>query len=656
MKRTVQLLAALFFLLNVILPYQCVFAESDSSNLLINPDFETGDETGWYPYGEEHSIEIVSDDPQSGNYCAYVYDRTDEWNGIAQDVTDIIEVGKAYEFSAWVKVDAPGVHEVKITMKRVEGSNEPEYDTVTVMNMTGNEWTRFSGSYSISKPATQLEVYVEGPQPEYNFYADNIVMTEMYMNAGNWREIADERIEKYRKRDALIKIVDENGNPVNSAEIEIKQTKNHFPFGSCLRRSAMYDERYTEFFKENFEWAVFENEAKWYHTETSRGNVNYTDADYMYNWCKQNDITVRGHCIFWEVEDYVPSWVKSLSNDEIKKAIDDRLESVVPYFAGKFVDWDVNNEMLHGSFFKDRFGQEIWLYMFERAKELDPNAKLFVNDYNVITEAEADAYVQQINWLLENGAKIDAIGAQGHFSQDKVVDPVVVENRLNNLASTGLPIWITEFDTTAVDVEMRADNLEKLYRIAFSNPNVEGIIMWGFHADSHWRGSNAALVDSNWTVNEAGLRYQALREEWRTNDSGTTDNSGNYSFRGFHGEYEVTISAPGSAPVVTSIYLEPGDGIASYKILPDGTVEELPSQQIKYGDLNDDGVINSIDVARLSKHILETDVLPPPLWIPADLNGDGVINSIDYALLKRYILEIIVKFPVEQSGGKYIID
>ncbi|AUG57527.1 endo-1,4-beta-xylanase [Acetivibrio saccincola] len=653
MKKTVKILAVVALLLNLILPAGSVWAASDSPNLLINPDFETGDETGWYPYGENHSIKIVSDDPQSGNYCAYVYDRTDEWNGIAQDVTDIIEVGKAYEFSAWVKVDAPGEHEVKITMKRVEGNNEPEFDTITVMNMTGNVWTRFSGSYSITKPATLLEVYVEGPQPQYSFYVDNIVMTEMYMNAGNWREIADQRIEQYRKRDASIKVVDKNGNPVSGATVEVKQTRNHFAFGSALRRSAMYDERYTKFFKENFEWAVFENEAKWYHTETSRGNVNYTDADYMYEWCKENDIIVRGHCIFWEVEDYVPSWVRSLSNTELKKAIDDRLESVVPHFRGKFVDWDVNNEMLHGSFFKDRLGQDIWLYMFNRTKELDPDTKLFVNDYNIITEAETDAYVQQINWFLENGVDLYGIGVQGHFSQDKVVDPVVVESRLNTLASTGLPIWITEYDSTTQDVKLRADNLENLYRIAFSHPSVEGILMWGFHADSHWRGPDAAIVNHDWTVNEAGLRYQALREEWRTNDSGTTNSSGNYTFRGFHGKYDVTISAPGSAPVSVSIYLEPGEGTASYKISLDGTVEELPPEKIKYGDLNNDGTIDSIDAAILVKYILEIDDIrvpvpqPPTVWKPADLNGDGFVDTIDLAILQRYILEIIVSFPVE---------
>ena len=98
MKKTVGHLVILVLLLSMLFPAGGIWVAAESSNMLTNPDFETGDETGWYPYGEEHSIEIVSDDPQSGNYCAYVYDRTDEWNGIAQDMIDLIEVGKAYSF------------------------------------------------------------------------------------------------------------------------------------------------------------------------------------------------------------------------------------------------------------------------------------------------------------------------------------------------------------------------------------------------------------------------------------------------------------------------------------------------------------------------------------------------------------------------------
>ena len=40
--------------------------------------------------------------------------------------------------------------------------------------------------------------------------------------------------------------------------------------------------------KKYFNWAVFENESKWYYNEPVMGNVFYGDADYMYNFCNEN--------------------------------------------------------------------------------------------------------------------------------------------------------------------------------------------------------------------------------------------------------------------------------------------------------------------------------------------------------------------------------
>jgi lysophospholipase L1-like esterase len=71
-----------------------------------------------------------------------------------------------------------------------------------------------------------------------------------------------------------------------------------------------------------------------------------------------------------------------------------------------------------------------------------------------------------------------------------------------------------------------------------------------------------------------------------------------------------------------------------------------PPSSVKYGDLNDNGVIDSNDYILLSRYILE---ITPSLDNPtaADLNGDGLINTLDLSLLQRYILEIISSFPVE---------
>ena len=70
----------------------------------------------------------------------------------------------------------------------------------------------------------------------------------------------------------------------------------------------------------------------------------------------------------------------------------------------------------------------------------------------------------------------------------------------------------------------------------------------------------------------------------------------------------------------------------------------LIERPIKYGDLNGDGEINSIDAAVISRHILQVSSRD---ITAADLNGDGVVNSLDYTLLSRYILHEINEFQLK---------
>ncbi len=71
------------------------------------------------------------------------------------------------------------------------------------------------------------------------------------------------------------------------------------------------------------------------------------------------------------------------------------------------------------------------------------------------------------------------------------------------------------------------------------------------------------------------------------------------------------------------------------------------------GDVNLDGIINTLDLTLMQRYILEIIAKLPyedidNLKIPiADVNGDGRINSNDYMLMQRYVLEIISEFPVE---------
>jgi hypothetical protein len=277
---------------------------------------------------------------------------------------------------------------------------------------------------------------------------------------------------------------------------------------------------------------------------------------------------MRGHCLFWAVDSSVQSWVTNLSNAGLLVALTNRLTSAVNHFMGTFGAWDVNNEMLHGNYYGNRLGNWVNPWMFQQARQLNPNLQLFVNDYNVVSGGETDAYKLQIQNLIASNAVVGGIGCQGHFGS--TVDPLLTEQRLDSLGQLGIPIWITEYDSLNADENVRADNLEILYRMAFSKPAVDGIMMWGFWAGSHWRGSNAAIVNLDWSVNAAGRRYQSLLAEWTTTTNGGTGADGGFAFRGFHGSYDITVTPPGGVPTFHQITLVPGTGtnLVSFTVPP----------------------------------------------------------------------------------------
>jgi len=52
------------------------------------------------------------------------------------------------------------------------------------------------------------------------------------------------------------------------------------------------------------------------------------------------------------------------------------------------MQWDINNEMLHGSFFADREGVAIRDWMYQAAAQADPDVDLFINDFDIVENGQ----------------------------------------------------------------------------------------------------------------------------------------------------------------------------------------------------------------------------------------------------------------------------
>nr|CAB3461783.1 unnamed protein product [Digitaria exilis] len=348
------------------------------------------------------------------------------------------------------------------------------------------------------------------------------------------------RALQVRKRDVVLRL---GGAP--GASVRVVQLDSGFPVGSCINGEVIQNPAFVDFFTNHLDWAVFENELKWYWTEAQRGQLNYGDADRLLDFCDRAGKPVRGHCIFWAVDGDVQQWIKDIpgdDRDQLMAVVQERIRGLLGRYAGRFPHYDVNNEMLHGRFFRDRLGDDVAALMFREAAQLDPGAALFVNDYNVECgndpNATPEKYIGLIRDLQRGGAQVGGIGLQGH-----VTNPVgeVICDALDKIAATDLPVWITELDVGEPDEALRADDLEVVLREAYAHPALQGVVLWGFMQGHMWR-QDAALVNADGTVNEAGQRFVELRREWSSDARGRLDGDGQFKFRGFHGTYVAQVT------------------------------------------------------------------------------------------------------------------
>jgi endo-1,4-beta-xylanase len=388
-----------------------------------------------------------------------------------------------------------------------------------------------------------------------------------------WRSEADSRIERLRKGGFVVEVRGPDGAPLKDARVEYRLKRHSFLFGAAVAHAPFADagddgRRYRQFILDHFSALVCENEMKWYFTEAERGRENYAPADSLFAFAEQNGLAMRGHCLFWEKEEFAQPWLAALGQSELRAAVERRLTSAVTRYAGRLVAWDVNNEILDGTFYRQQMGPDSTAWMFREAARLDPRTPLFVNEYGILAEPEKiGRYLELIRDLRARGAQVGGIGVQSHDLDRLVVDgqmilapgerpewllttPIEPEAFLATLdrlhGETGLPIHLTEASAKFPDDNRRADLLETLLRLGFSHEAVQAIMLWGFGAKTHWMGPDAALVNEDGGLNAAGSRIgRLLHEEWSTRGDGVTGADGRLAFRGFYGSYALSVRAAG---------------------------------------------------------------------------------------------------------------
>lgn len=414
-----------------------------------------------------------------------------------------------------------------------------------------------------------------------------------------WRREALARIEKYRKRDISVKVKTENGTPISDAEVSVDMTKNEFAFGTAVHNTFLQSgtsekaTKYREAVLDLFNTVVYDNAGKWSLLETNRGVY----ASGILNWANQNDITVRGHAIFWDQIKYLPQSLQAaypyMTDDQIRDRITEHVNDVMTQYKGAIGQWDVLNEPLNNNVIMKRLGYGEIVRWFNLAKAINPDVSMYVNETGISGRAAHWNNVYKLYDLVktakDSGAAIDGIGIQTHCG-NSMSYPQEFYNQIDYLSSLVDEIAITEYDFTPTLEEMEAPYLRDMLIAAYSHPKCTGFITWGFWDSQHWK-NHAPFYKADWTPRDTVAVWKHYTQgEWETHESGKTDENGEYNIRGHRGEYTVTVKYANKTEKVRLRVTEDGENTVWVTVGPSGIkmkASELPKE---YKDVDVNGL------------------------------------------------------------------
>lgn len=207
--------------------------------------------------------------------------------------------------------------------------------------------------------------------------------------------------------------------------------------------------------KSHFNSITPENVMKWENIHPEPGVYDFEAADRFVEFGEENDMFMVGHTLVWHSQ--VPNWVfqdeqgNELSREALLERMKNHIETVVGRYAGRVQAWDVVNEALNddGTYRESRWyeiiGQDYLVKAFEYAREVDPDAELYYNDYSLEVPSKRDGAVRLVKYLQENNSPVTGIGTQGHFNLDwpELSD---VEQTIDDFAALGIDVMVTEVD------------------------------------------------------------------------------------------------------------------------------------------------------------------------------------------------------------------
>ncbi|HEX6469464.1 MAG TPA: endo-1,4-beta-xylanase [Streptosporangiaceae bacterium] len=266
-------------------------------------------------------------------------------------------------------------------------------------------------------------------------------------------------------------------------------------FGTELTRGDLGNGSETGIAGTQFDMLTPGNEMKWDTTEPSNGSYNFGPGDQIVSFAQSHNMRVRGHNLVWHSQ--LPGWVSGLPLNQVQGVMESHITTEAAHYRGKVYAWDVVNEpfnedgTLRRDVFDNAMGTNYIADALRTAHAADPNAKLYLNDYNIEGQnAKSNGMFSLAQSLLSQGVPLNGIGFESHFIVGQV--PSSLQANMQRFANLGLDVAVTELDdriplpASSSQLQQQATDYGNVVKACLAVSRCVGVSQWGVDDGHSW--------------------------------------------------------------------------------------------------------------------------------------------------------------------------
>ena len=639
-KATAAFLGCLLAVSGVSLYANAAEDEPETEKILAT-GFEDKDVSAFSKRGDDDTsvIEASTEKPHSGDYCMAVTGRSEGWNGPSVSLSALgCEPGVPYVATAWVK--AAWYNSCKLSMQYTDADGEDHYVNLSKATSQG-EWVQIpTAKFSYAADWKNVSIYIEADD-KAELYVDDFTLSTapVYPIEQNIPSLKDVYGDYFKI-----------GGAVTASELSNKSCQelilkhyNSLTLGNELKPENMLDKKATlAYLKETDDNTV---------PQVKLGG----DAKSILNFCRDNNIPVRGHVLVWYSQ--TPYWFftedysdkgKLVDEDTMTKRMENYIKGVFEILEKEYPDvefyaWDVVNEAMEdggqprakGSY-EEGNGSSAWVAIYGDNSFIEPafrfarqyapeGCKLYYNDYNEYMKVEP---MLKLALDLKEKGYLDGLGLQSHLNvtnnaTSEAFPPVnMYAQALDKFCASGLDIQITELDATYDHSVEDGEKLQEAYydgimqAIAKNKDSISACVFWGTTDDQSWRGDRTPLLfDGKFKAKPC---FYSIVDDI---------------------DYTVTTGAPKKTEIAAT---EKTKATTATTVSEEDTTAETAKPLLQRGDVNCDGKVTVSDAILLARVVAEdkSAKITDQGRLQAEMDGKAGLTSDDTVALVKVLAGI----------------